>query len=80
MTSKRDMLPRQNVEKKQGNFRAVVPVTAKKNLFHLSTQSEPVHSVYIPRAPTPPLVQVVHIFLSHTNCVYLPSYLSVFKT
>ena len=58
MTSKRDMLPRQTVEKKPGNFRTVVPAMAKKNLFHLSTQTETVHSVYIPRAPTPPLVQV----------------------
>ena len=58
MTSKRDMLPRQTVEKKPGKFRTVVAAMAKKNLFHLSTQTETVHSVYIPRAPTPPLVQV----------------------
>jgi len=57
MTSKRDLLPMLEVEKKQGNFRAVVSSMVSKNLPESS--SNPPLGLNIPRAPTPPLIQAL---------------------
>ena len=58
MTSKRDLLPMLDVEKKQGNFRAVVSAVVNNSLFKISTPVNPPSGLVIPRAPTPPLIQV----------------------
>lgn len=58
MTSKRDLLPMLDVEKKQGNFRAVVSAVVNNSLFKISTPVNPPSGLFIPRAPTPPLIQV----------------------
>ena len=47
-----------DVEKKQGNFRAVVSAVVSNNLLKMSTPVNPPSGLVIPRAPTPPLIQV----------------------
>ena len=58
MTSKRDLLPMREVEKKEGNFRAVVSSVVTQNLLKVAAPVNPPQGVLIPRAPTPPIVQV----------------------
>jgi len=59
MTSKRDLLPMREVEKKEGNFRAVVSSVVTQNLLKVAAPVNPPQGVLIPRAPTPPIVQTL---------------------